>query len=454
LADWDFDGIPDLFVIIKQATGSGTTEVHVLSGASNYQSFILHSTSGLGLTTDQWTFKIADWDRDGYPDLIGIAKYATGTNSTEVHILSGAPDFVSGQVFQNFILHTGTPLGVTDANFDFTVIDYNGDGYPDLEAISKAGYGTNSTEVHILDGASGFTRFLVEDGTSLYMHPNDASIQSFFLPLPRVAQVRFWGNDPDWRMHVFVSAEPILYHGGSGVMGGIDSIYYIYYGNVPAATRTAMEDFARGIGNTLYYGIDTQYNSGNTYITNSVAYGGSTAPGYTHGTILNDNLISTIVNEALNSGALARNSHGVYFVITAPDVMENDACNTKHFCGFHSATANAFVDIKYAWVGDPRGCAQTLCSLSTQLAPTPNDLNLDAMISITAHEFSESVTDPHGNTWYDAHGNEVADKCAWRFGPMSVNLAGANYNLRLATGDFIVQQNWHLNDFGYCTMRQ
>jgi len=168
---------------------------------------------------------------------------------------------------------------------------------------------------------------------------------------------------------------------------------------------------------------------------------------------LNDALIRTIVNEALNAGALPRNSHGVYLVVTAPDVTENDAC-TNHYCGFHTFTSNAFVDIKYGWIGDPHGCAQTLCTLPPALAPSANnDLYLDAMVSITAHEFSESVTDPHVNTWYDFHGNENADKCAWRFGPMSVNAAGRNYNLRLATGDFVVQQNWHLSNFGYCTMR-
>ena len=38
IADWDHDGIPD-FVAICKAGASNTTEVHILSGSSNFQKF-------------------------------------------------------------------------------------------------------------------------------------------------------------------------------------------------------------------------------------------------------------------------------------------------------------------------------------------------------------------------------------------------------------------------------
>ena len=81
---------------------------------------------------------------DGRPDLVAIKKSNTGTNSTEVHILSG------GSNFQQFILQTGTALHPTDQTFDFAMTDWDGDGRPDLVAIKKSNTGTNSTEVHIL----------------------------------------------------------------------------------------------------------------------------------------------------------------------------------------------------------------------------------------------------------------------------------------------------------------
>ncbi|KNG79821.1 hypothetical protein ANOM_011858, partial [Aspergillus nomiae NRRL 13137] len=60
--------------------------------------------------------------------------------STEVHILSGASDF------QKFILQKGTPLPQTDDTFDFAVGDWNQDGKPDLFAIKKSNTDSTSTE--------------------------------------------------------------------------------------------------------------------------------------------------------------------------------------------------------------------------------------------------------------------------------------------------------------------
>ena len=34
---------------------------------------------------------------------------------------------------------------------------------------------------------------------------------------------------------------------------------------------------------------------------------------------------------------------------------------------------------------------------------------------MTAHELSETITDPSGTAWYDRSGAEIGDKCAWIF---------------------------------------
>ncbi|WP_208921653.1 hypothetical protein [Streptomyces capitiformicae] len=47
---------------------------------------------------------------------------------------------------------TGTALHETDATFDFGLADWDRDGRPDLVALKKSNTGTNSTEVHILGG--------------------------------------------------------------------------------------------------------------------------------------------------------------------------------------------------------------------------------------------------------------------------------------------------------------
>jgi hypothetical protein len=160
VADWDRDGQPDIFAIKKRGTGTGSTEVHILSGAGSYQRFLVNTGTPQHETWYEYDFQVADWNRDGYQDLIIIKKYNTGTNSTEVHILSGASKF------QDFILHTGTPQEETGDNYDFDMGDWDRDGYPDLFIIKKNGTGTGMVEVHILSGASSFQRFILNTGTA------------------------------------------------------------------------------------------------------------------------------------------------------------------------------------------------------------------------------------------------------------------------------------------------
>jgi subtilisin family serine protease len=107
--------------------------------------FILQTGTALHETDQTFEFAVADWNGDGRPDLIAIKKSNTGTHSTEVHVLSGASNF------QQFILQTGTALHETDQTFEFAVADWNGDGRPDLIAIKKSNTGTHSTEVHVIN---------------------------------------------------------------------------------------------------------------------------------------------------------------------------------------------------------------------------------------------------------------------------------------------------------------
>jgi hypothetical protein len=89
LADYDQDGIPDLVYIKTANTGTGTVEVHIASGASNYQTRILEVGTTFAPETDG-VWLLADYDQDGIPDLVYIKTANTGTGTVEVHIASGA----------------------------------------------------------------------------------------------------------------------------------------------------------------------------------------------------------------------------------------------------------------------------------------------------------------------------------------------------------------------------
>ncbi|KNG80954.1 hypothetical protein ANOM_011566, partial [Aspergillus nomiae NRRL 13137] len=90
---------------------------------------VLQTGTSLHETDNTFDFAVGDWNQDGKPDLFAIKKSNTGSNSTEVHILSGASNF------QNFIFQKGTALHQTDDTFDFALGDWNQDGKPDLFII-------------------------------------------------------------------------------------------------------------------------------------------------------------------------------------------------------------------------------------------------------------------------------------------------------------------------------
>lgn len=156
------DRRPDLVAIRKKNTGTNSTEVHVLSGRSQFQTYLRQTGTPLHETDENWEFAMGDYNRDGHPDLFAIQKSGATTNSTRVHILSGS----SG--YQRWLDQPGTPLHETDFNWTFNVADYNGDGFPDLFAIQKSGDATNKTRVHILSGSSGYQRWIEQPRTLLH----------------------------------------------------------------------------------------------------------------------------------------------------------------------------------------------------------------------------------------------------------------------------------------------
>jgi hypothetical protein len=162
VADWDRDGIPDLAGIFRRGN-KGHTEIHVLTGASGFQKFGWQTETAFpSLDKDKdWELQISDWDRDGIPDLAGIFRRGN-KGHTEIHILSGA----SG--FKKFICQSETlfpPLD-KDRDWDLRLADWDGDGILDLLGIFRPG-NKGHTEIHILSGASGFKTFIGHSETPL-----------------------------------------------------------------------------------------------------------------------------------------------------------------------------------------------------------------------------------------------------------------------------------------------
>jgi hypothetical protein len=163
LGDYNGDGRLDLYAI-NRTGASGRTEVHVMNGANSFQSFLANSASILPVTgTDYaWEFDIADYNGDGKPDVY-VVKKTGASDKTEVHVMSGATNFTT------YLSNVATTLHQTgtDNRWNFRVGDYNRDGIPDVYAINRQG-ASGRVEVHVLNGTNGFQSFLANQATVLY----------------------------------------------------------------------------------------------------------------------------------------------------------------------------------------------------------------------------------------------------------------------------------------------
>ncbi len=244
----------------------------------------------------------------------------------------------------------------------------------------------------------------------------------------------------------------IIYHNGPVLLGEVH-IYLIWYGNWSGNSAiTILTDLASNIGGTPYFNINKTYYSiiskVNQYVSGAALYAGSTTDNYSQGANLSDSSVQTVVNSAISSGRLPKDSNGVYFVLTSADVNETSGFCTQ-YCGWHTRGTIGGSDIKYAFVGNPDRCP---ASCSMQTAPNGN-AGADGMASIFSHELEEATTDPDLNAWYDRRGMENADKCAWTFGPTYTTANGSIANVRIGFRDYLIQRNWVNASGGYCSMQ-
>lgn len=118
----------------------------------------------------------------------------------------------------------------------------------------------------------------------------------------------------------------------------------------------------------------------------------------------------------------------MYLVFTAKGLgscmdAAGKSCDTpgSGYCAYHSHTTLNSVPVIYGNMpyAYPAGCSGT--------SNSPNN-NADADTEATAltHEVSEAITDPEGNAWGSAKGNEIGDLCAYNYGTNTYDSGKAN----------------------------
>jgi hypothetical protein len=263
---------------------------------------------------------------------------------------------------------------------------------------------------------------------------------------------------------------PIRYHGGPVMPSA--TVYPIFYGrwnktgirdSDTLAGAALINKFLKLYGNgSARFAMNRAYGSGSNYAVKAAGTFDTASSyfvqGYVFGSTIVETNIKSIVTHAINkNGASAPQGtwkktqgpdpNGIYLVMTSSEVtMPGGFCEV--YCGWHTyGTVLATNRIKYSFVGNPANCPRA-CSAQQGKSPN-NNVGVDAMISVIAHEIEEAVTDPLLNAWYDKYGEENADKCAWYWGPgVTMGNNGAYSNLELkdpatkSVYKFLVQCGW------------
>ncbi len=173
LGDYNNNGTLDLYCIKKNDTGTRSTEVHILDGNDKYKSYLLHTGTPLHETGDNFQFLLGDFNKNGKLDLYCIKKNDTGSKCTEVHILNGNDNF------QSFLYQKEMPLHEVGDSYDFKLDDYNKDGRLDLYCIKKFGTETNCTEISIIRGNDNYQSVITSFPTKLPETNKDFSFFPF-----------------------------------------------------------------------------------------------------------------------------------------------------------------------------------------------------------------------------------------------------------------------------------
>ena len=253
-----------------------------------------------------------------------------------------------------------------------------------------------------------------------------------------------------------VQGNGISYHGGPVMKANPVPVYFIWYGNWTNGPHASDSQTtinllnslfgSGGIGGSGYEGINTTYGDNSGNVSGGLQLTQSTFDNYSRGTRLTDSGVQSVVSSAISSGRLPKDTNGIYFVLTSSDVRESSGFCTR-YCGWHTSGTISGSDIKYSFVGNPDRCPNA-CEAQTT---SPNgDSGADGMASIMAHESEEAASDPDLNAWYDSTGEENADKCAWKFGPLHTAPNGSRYNQTLGGHNWLIQMNWENARGGGC----
>jgi hypothetical protein len=205
-----------------------------------------------------------------------------------------------------------------------------------------------------------------------------------------VSKAIFWG--PSWRHHAFVGDK----------IDGLDAWYTGHNGS----------SYAKTVGE--YTGTNGTVGSAMSHQGHVLDYSNSSGGDPTS--------VLAEVCKQISAGSIIADPSGNGYYPVYSDVPRGN----NGFCAYHS----------YGYCGGVPGTPVQIAfffDLDGDLGCDPGDTSglhsqgLAALANMTAHEISDTRSDPASPfAWYDATGEESADKCAWTFGAPLVTFSDGN----------------------------
>jgi hypothetical protein len=226
-------------------------------------------------------------------------------------------------------------------------------------------------------------------------------------------------------------AKPLNYHGGP--VQHLTTTKAIFWGPSWANATfvgnkiSGLDGLYQGLATTNGYGnTNKEYTDGSGHVNPVITYSGSVVD-TTALTFSGGPSTSAIVNEVINKIGTANIVAGGYYPVYV-DAPRGSA----GYCAWHSYGSSGGKEFQVGFFfnldGDG-GCdpKDTVTSHGQPLASLAN---------VSGHEYSEMVTDPLLNAWYDVRGQENADKCAWTFPSSSTSWPVINGQTWKIQGNF------------------
>lgn len=225
----------------------------------------------------------------------------------------------------------------------------------------------------------------------------------------------------------------LTYHSGR-IQTAPTAVHAIFWGsswndsNFVADKIDGLATLYGGLSNSPYASTNTEYtnSSPTTHVNSNVAsYSAVTDP-------------SAAPTRAPQTSAVLAEVAKLYPNPTANayyPVYIDGKRGSAGYCAWHSSGTINGVQVQFGFFFNLDGDLGCDPGSPSSLGHTQG---LAALANVTGHEFSEMVTDPQLNAWYDSQGAENSDKCAWTFnGPESLggtqwliqgNWSNTNYN--------------------------